>query len=403
MGSFGNSACNSRELYCSNGHIFVTHFTGVLVILINLALIDMTFGQSFVPPHCDLGGSGKWVFNPNISKPRNMFFYSGEKEKSYLCYGTAARNKDALMRWEYQYTNNCRLLKTIPNISHTMWVGDSLLGQMFTEWVNIAANTLIKYRYVHAPVLVNGYTLRPMNASEWDTCRTTRQPHENWTNDTFTCPPYASEKVLSRTGFPYVSTMEAMSWAKKFEAWPGRHLKDSVLVINTGHHWWKENGMLSDIPGCRSATKVPWQAMKRFGHECSAVHKYSYMVTNVVRYLQSQGFKGIILYVTSPPGYPNCHNATVNVNPVLQSSVATKFHWDLPMTFDPLWRQAFRKTNLRYRIVNITNPSLLRGDAHPPGDCLHFCPQTVQSFWVESAMTELHRQRALELNYGSST
>lgn len=138
--------------------------------------------------------------------------------------------------------------------------------------------------------------------------------------------------------------------------------KYKTLIFNTGHHWWKET------------------TSKSMGFEpgTDAFKKYPTMVKSVAEFMRSLNFTGHVIYVTSPPGFHGCRNdLPPNIEP---PSWKDTYSWRRPAQVEPHWEQMFRK-NRKFSILNITGLSVLRGDAHPKSDCLHYCQVGVPDEW----------------------
>lgn len=171
------------------------------------------------------------------------------------------------------------------------------------------------------------------------------------------------------------SALERVAWTKYL------HENVTTLVLQTGHHWWKESKYPSDIKKCRTPGGV-LDAFKEIGF-CDAFYKYKFMVRNVAQWLQTSVFKGRVIYVMSPPGHPRCGDnraPTMNFDAALKSN---KFKWEKPMSREHYWKSEFSRTAIQFDVLNITFPTLTRGDLHvSKDDCLHFCDHGIPELWA---------------------
>lgn len=97
-----------------------------------------------------------------------------------------------------------------------------------------------------------------------------------------------------------------------------------------------------------------------------------------------------VLYLSVPPGYPNCmaHKKPVETTPDLQGA---PHHWDL-IPGRNLWVKKLIENNgnNKHKYVDVMDMSLLRADAHvSSNDCLHFTFPGVYDWWVYKIFNEI--------------
>ena len=207
----------------------------------------------------------------------------------------------------------------------------------------------------------------------------------------------------------YHHCLETNSWGKLV------HEPNAVdtLILQTGHHFWKEVSF-SKSPdvlvrlGCRARAGIvsagagsgetslpsPFAYVGEDQNECPFDVLYRDMVEHVAKYLHGAGFAGRVIFVTSPPGHTGCNEAQVPSSVGAARKVAAnddrfKYHWDEPQENEFRWALAFRTfaPEIPFTVLNITGLSLSRPDAHPWGDCLHYCsPGGVVGTWVDSLL-----------------
>lgn len=88
--------------------------------------------------------------------------------------------------------------------------------------------------------------------------------------------------------------------------------------------------------------------------------------------------------------YDPSANFEVNTLPNMRN---LPYNWGKPMLYEHYWHDTFHSSSYSYDFftLNVTKMSLLRGDAHPGKDCLHFCPGTVPKNWARMLVTLLNR------------
>ena len=208
---------------------------------------------------------------------------------------------------------------------------------------------------------------------------------ECYKNHTSECPPYSRQRKGDKVVF--ASTMESLSWTKTFLNLYKKNMDNFFLVINIGHHWWKESWYASSIENCSTSNGIRDAYVKLDTPICDAFYKYQFMVKNIFDLLEYHHFKGTLIYVTSPPGYPKC-SANLPIN-TLPNTDKVPYSWNKPMSIEYKWENIFYQNeyNFKFYVLNISRMSLLRGDAHPNNDCLHYCPGTVPKVWARMLST----------------
>ena len=183
----------------------------------------------------------------------------------------------------------------------------------------------------------------------------------------------------------YHNCLGGSSWALSLHSY-------KTLVLQTGHHFWKEIHF-SKSPdvirrGCKPVptdeTRLPFDYVDHNG--CEYAFLYRVMVENVAKHLHNVGFAGRVIFVTSPPGHTDCNDAQSPWTASKSKTMAEKFHWNEPMENEHRWREAFSTfaPEIPFTLLNITGLSQARSDAHPWGDCLHYCePGGVPATWVD--------------------
>ena len=236
----------------------------------------------------------------------------------------------------------------------TCFVGDSLLMQLVntararclehSNWQE--CKTLVLDRF--ATILFNAYTLRPMLPSEYNYC--SEQKHsegyhgvtgQNASDTGVICLP--SKLIDQSDKQHYHRWLWYQGWTDFIE-----QQECETLIINTGHHNWKEDRLLQN-----EAT-------------------YALVIFNVLKYL-SEHFRGDIVYVTSEPGHEGCDSHSVPLTH-LKELKDDKFHWGLARSMNKVWKDTARQLRLHsFHVMNVSTLVALRADSHPPRDCLHFC------------------------------
>lgn len=238
--------------------------------------------------------------------------------------------------------------------SPTLWVGDSILEQFYESFVDL---TQQRSAHIFAKnfILVEPYSLQPVSAAAFDACS------EN-AND---CPQGTNEFIIhnqlnTTPHLSYHRDMKYFSWGKNLT-----QSKFKTLLLNTGHHWWKETSSKS----------------RGFGYNVDAFDKYPHMVAGVAKFLEKENFHGNAIFVTSPPGYPNCGPELLPNT--LPHSWENRYQWQRVPPLEKYWQTTFEALapNVKFSIMNITHMSVLRGDAHRRSDCLHFCSVGVPDEW----------------------
>ena len=310
--------------------------------------------------------NGNWLpsNHNNITNPYSNGIYIDKRARA--CFQKDI-NKNAL---KYEYSLPIATIEKVNPSVPIMFAGDSLLGQLYVEFIkfgNIA-------KYHKAYILVDSYTLKPMAVDS--SC------YENHTSQ---CPPYSRDRKDDKWSF--ASSMEDLTWTKTFSNIYKKNSKNFFLVINIGHHWWKESHYASTIKKCSTSNGIRDAYVILDTKICDAFYKYQFMVKYIFDFLEDQHFKGTLIYITSPPGYPKC-SANLPVN-ILPSIDKLPYNWNKPLLNEFKWEDIYRKSDYKFDfyVLNITRMSMLRGDAHPDKDCLHFCPGTVPIAWARMLTT----------------
>jgi hypothetical protein len=198
------------------------------------------------------------------------------------------------------------------NFGPTLFVGDSLLGQFFRGWERLtgAKNSAFFKSYS----LVNSYTLMPMGPEDLAACEHSSVPWPRVANATgvvMPCPPLRSTPALKNAigDAKYLtgghSVLSNLQWTEQLL---DKSKKWETLVLMTGHHWWKEQYYISmhEDRGCKPKGATLEDAFKVVSDQNATCEtfgvKYPIMVENVARFLATSGFKGRVVFVTSPQG-----------------------------------------------------------------------------------------------------
>lgn len=193
-------------------------------------------------------------------------------------------SKTLSLCWQWQ-PDLCELFPTdavvmqtvLDNVGGLCMVGDSLMGQFKEALARIG---LKRCEYTPAAVLVNLFTLRVMSPAQYTDCLAS---HHAW-DDVET----ARHAAQANTMQPTLSPTQCLPveppppgkelkyhWELRFQAWTSAIQGCDVLLLETGHHWHK--------------------------NDPEAAH-YQHMVESVLGYLQST-FTGRVVYVTSHRGH----------------------------------------------------------------------------------------------------
>lgn len=298
-----------------------------------------------------------WNFS-HLNHPDAIFL-----NRRDTCYTDKSRSSSKLVSncWKW-FPSDCKLKDASPGVlvdllrqKKTCFVGDSLLMQLVntvrarclqqSNWVDCRALVLDRF----ATILFNPYTLRPMLPKEYQYCTSHNETSEGYFGSTgqnvsstgIVClPSYKAEPSNTRL---YHRRLEYQGWTDWLET-----QKCETLIINTGHHNWKEEGVLHNPD------------------------LYSLATSNILKYL-SENFRGDIVYLTSEPGHQNCDRHTAPL-PQRQELKNDKWHWGLAANMNIIWRDTARSMGLpRFHVLNLSSLITLRADSHPPSDCLHFC------------------------------
>ena len=246
-----------------------------------------------------------------------------------------------------------------------LWVGDSLLGQFYCSFTDLTQLSIEESQYSRSYILVDPYSLDVVNSTSYNACQKHRETCPRGTNE------YQIFSVPNVT-LPSHRSVKDLVW--------GSLLQEKVfntLILNVGHHWWKETSSIS----------------AEFEPGTNAFTKYSRMVEGVARFLMKIKYSGQVLYITSPPGFPNCDEEWRPNE--LPATMNNPYHWSKPARREHLWVDTFKRlaSTIRFHVLNITQLSLTRGDAHPNGDCLHYCQIGVPDEWSRvllGALNKLH-------------
>ena len=268
-----------------------------------------------------------------------------------------AKEEQRILSYTWKpYTCELPLLNSLMNekltyglkmLSPFLFAGDSLLEQFYSSFADFTDGTDVEVGFSKNFLLVDPYSLKPVDSTAYNNCLLNRS----------LCPRGVNEYTNSTS---YHRALMYFKWAKQLQT-----RKYKTLIFNTGHHWWKET------------------TSKSMGFEpgTDAFKKYPTMVKSVAEFMRSLNFTGHVIYVTSPPGFHGCRNdLPPNIEP---PSWKDTYSWRRPAQVEPHWEQIFRKNspNTKFSILNITGLSVLRGDAHPKSDCLHYCQVGVPDEW----------------------
>ena len=236
-----------------------------------------------------------------------------------------------------------------------LWAGDSILGQFYSSFTDLNQLDESLSRYARSFLLVEPYSLKVVSNIDLTRCRQSSEACPRGTNE------YVRHHESNATP-PYHRSIESLgTWGSLVEK---QYFK--TIVLNTGHHFWKEAGNPSE----------------GFPLNVDPFMKYGTMVKNVAIFLQESNFSGKVIYVTSPPGFPNCDSEWVpNTLPLPALDI---YSWSKPMRNEHHWPEMFKTyaPDISFTVLNISFMSITRGDAHPPKDCLHYCQLGLPDEWT---------------------
>ena len=320
--------------------------------------------------------NGSWMPS-NHSQVANPYLSGKYKDKrARKCF----ENDTNINALKYVYSLPIQQKRTVLKNTNILFVGDSLLEQLVVEFSRFG-NTA---KYHKAFTLVDSYRVKPMPVNS--SC------YENHTSE---CPPYAWQRKGDQ--YVFASTMESLSWTKTFLNKYKNTPENFFLIINIGHHWWKEGQYASAIKNCSTRNGIRDAYVQLKTKTCDAYYKYSFMVKSIFDFLKEQNFNGTLIYVTSPPGYPYCNEKIkVNTPPSVKN---VPYNWNKPISHEYKWENIFHQGEYKFNfhVLNISGMSILRGDAHPPNDCLHFCPGTVPAAWASMLATFINFETQLDI------
>ena len=307
---------------------------------------------------------GKWVKKRSGNEGEHIvrIRHSSERAKERRC---AKRELDILSyMWEpskckmppFKALLNDDLIARLKKLSPVLFAGDSLLEQFYSSFADYVNDTEVKVTFSKNFLLVDPYSLKPVDANSYEEC--------------------LEQNTLCPKGLNEFTNATSYHRALKYFAW-GQSLHKgnyNTLILNTGHHWWKES--TSNSIGYKNGT--------------DAFEKYPTMVKNVAKFLNFVKFKGYVIYVTSPPGFSGCKSDLLpNSEPV---SWKDTYSWKRPSQVETYWEKMFQKysPNIKFLVLNITGLSVTRGDAHPgTHDCLHYCQIGVPDEWSRALLLQL--------------
>mmetsp|Transcript_1627 Transcript_1627/g.6491 ORF Transcript_1627/g.6491 Transcript_1627/m.6491 type:complete len:433 (+) Transcript_1627:76-1374(+) len=256
-----------------------------------------------------------------------------------------------LLRREGYYVNHLPIL----------WAGDSLLGQLYSSFTSLAHLNSSMSHYAKSYLLVDPYSLKVVRKIDLDRCRKAKKACPRGTNE------YVIHHKPNATPPHHRSIENLGTWASLIETGTFK-----TIVLNTGHHFWKE--------------KQPSEGFPEGGNPFK---KYGTMVKNIAVFLQASNFSGQVIYVTSPPGFPNCDDKWMPGT--LARAGVDPYSWSMPAQNEHHWSEMFETyaPNISFTVLNITFMSITRGDAHPSKDCLHFCQIGLPDEWTRMLMALL--------------
>ena len=319
-----------------------------------------------VKPSCcfsDLSSSGLWNKTVDDGKIGTVLRLRGCSPRSISHRCSARQEIDVLSQtWFFHSCDVPSLPKLLENASSLLrdnavpmlWVGDSLLNQFYDSFTDLTELHDDESRYSRSYLLVDPYSLTVPNSSDILKCAKNHSM----------CPVGVNEYKTffePNVTLPYHRSISALQWGGLLEKGTFK-----TLLINVGHHWWKETSSTS----------------AGFERGANAFIKYPRMVQGTVQFLRAINFSGRVIYVTSPPGFPGCGKSWKPNEPPRNKT--NGYSWFLPQKLEHLWSSTFKRVapNIPFYVLNITALSLLRGDAHRGADCLHYCQIGVPDEWT---------------------
>ena len=151
-----------------------------------------------------------------------------------------------------------------------------------------------------------------------------------------------------------------------------------------------------------------------FGCEVFAV-RYPVIVQNIARFIGNSGFRGHVIFITTPPGTRGCDQVAspmapspVVTEPPLSKELGAPYYYEQIKNAEIIWRTAFQKwaPNVKLSILNITHISETRADALIPdadesgptgkrhmkrGECEAFCYPGLPIVWSEMLLRLLEQ------------
>jgi hypothetical protein len=324
----------------------------------NLAVIPTSH-----PPLTDalmrtLGGNGAWSKTRSESDVLKLLSLRNSTRARKRCV-----NETELLRYEWlpdqheaaNVDSALASAKTELSLhSPTLWVGDSILEQFYESFVDLTQQRSA-HLFSKNFILVEPYSLEPVSALTFEACSKDAKKCPRGTNE------FNTYHHRNTTPYPsYHRDIKYFSWGKNLTQ---GHFK--TLLLNTGHHWWKETNSKS----------------MGFEENVDAFAKYPKMVEGVAKFLEKEAFRGDVIFVTSPPGYPRCGPELLPNT--LPNTWESRYQWQRVPPLEKHWKIAFKAfaPNVKFSVMNITHMSILRGDAHRGSDCLHFCSIGVPDEW----------------------
>ncbi|KAI8069161.1 GDSL/SGNH-like acyl-esterase family found in Pmr5 and Cas1p-domain-containing protein [Gongronella butleri] len=157
--------------------------------------------------------------------------------------------------------------------------------------------------------------------------------------------------------------------------------KFTYIVINTGPHWHQD---------------------KKWGPKESdkeLIDAFSKGMRKVFDYLKENIRSDQRVWVRSTPyGHAKCSQYKRPLDkPKVPNKGEGEYQWDLLESFDMIWKNWIEDENdIRFRFLNVSSMSNLRGDAHanPDGDCLHTCIPGPVDDWNNLLAHEIARVAA---------
>jgi hypothetical protein len=322
-----------------------------------------TFDEISQTESCDglspgLISSGTWtagkfcssnIRDADISDPRNCKLSisdSNAEKRCGICYSPLSRKRtrDALC---YAFTASKCTLRDVPvndgktRLRSSCFVGDSLLGQLVSQAV------VEGYASADSAPFFKSFMLTTISDVS-KSCGVSG----SLLGKKFSAPQHCPSEACD-----YHRKLSNLLWTRFIS-----RQRCDTLIIGTGMHLWKEKS----AGGLQSA--------------------YQRIAASILEYLEANWLQPgrRVYFVASPPGYRGCDTAAVGpVIAVHEAALgATKsvpsdhFYW---ATIDQLqhdtWPALFNASRFRGQLhyIDATRILAARGDAHPRGDCLHFC------------------------------